>query len=185
MTHKIEEWFAETGKSPLQWFEASFKRNKMGTFKVPASVAQRFDLTKEQVRTNLFASIGQTYIDVLTKQKKKIKQLPFKAMLDEDRELFREWICDAVQFCVLNNQVYQVVIGSNISTPSFTINVDTTPWVLSADMIGITAWNLLSVIDVEAYDWVDERGLWAATQSGNAQIITKTSDLELIKELVL
>lgn len=190
MTHKVEEWFNEADSkgvvyTPVQWFENKFKRNKLGTFKVPASVAKRFNLADEAVRNALFISIAQTYIDVLQKQKKKIKQLPFKAMLDEDRELLREWVCDAVQFCVLNNQVYQIVVGSNISTPSFTINVDTTPWVISADMIGMSAWNILSVVDIEAYDWVDTAGLWHATTSGNAQVITKTSDLAVIKELIL
>ncbi len=74
-----------------------------------------------------FDAIGQRYIELALKMKPKLKMIPFSMLEEQDREKWREFVCEQIQHAMINKQTFQIISGSNISTPSFTMNVDTTP----------------------------------------------------------
>lgn len=181
ITHNMETWFSEVidtndatkADSLIDWFENYFKHNRLGTFKVPHTTLRRWEGNEE----GFFASIGLGYIDLIKKLKPKLKSIPFAMLEAEDRETLREYIGEQIQFAMTNKQVFQIVNGSNISTPSFTINTDTTPWAFTVDMLSNRGKVLMQNAEIDLYDIVDEGVLYQETQNNNIKVL-RLIDLE-------
>ncbi len=181
ITHNMETWFKEVIDSSdstkastfIEWFETKFSNNRLGTFKVPNTVLKRFDSKEE----DFFKAIGQGYIELIKKLKPKLKMIPFAMLEEEDRATLREFIGEQIQFSMTNRQVFQIVNGSNISTPSFTINQDTTPWAFTSDMLSKRGAVLMQNSEVDLYEIVNEGVLWNETQNNNIKVL-RMIDLE-------
>ncbi len=171
--HNMEVWFSEvldsTNTTPMSWFESQFKNNRLGTFKAPRTVIKRFndgnDLSK------FFNALGQSYIELAIKMKPKLKMIPFSMLEKQDRENWREYVCEQIQHAVTNRQTFQIINASNISTSSFTMNVDTTPWAFTADMLSMHGRNLIQNTEIDLYDIVDENVLYTETHNGNVKVL--------------
>lgn len=172
--HTTEVWFNSNDigvLTPRQWFEQVSKNNKLGTFKVPASVARRF--TTDADLDKFFNALAQTYINVAVKLKKQLRTIPFNMLEAADREMFREFICEQIQYAVINNQIIQISNGSAISTTSFTFNVDTTPWALTSDQLSVSGKILLQNTEIDSYQVIEEDEFYRYKPNGNILFIGK------------
>ncbi len=181
ITHNMDTWFKEVidvndatkPSTYLEWFETGFQNNRLGAFKVPHSTLKRFSAKEEQ----FFKAIGQGYIELIKKLKPKLKSIPFAMLEAEDREALREFIGEQIQFSMINKQVFQIVNGSNISSPTFTMNLDTTPWAFTVDMLSNRGKVLMQNAEIDLYDIVDEGVLYQETQNNNIKVL-RLIDLE-------
>lgn len=170
--HTMATWFSSgdvNNLTPIEYFEKKFKMNKLGTFKVPASIARRF--TTNEDLANFFNALGETYIAVAVKLKKILKKIPFELLEETDREEFRTFICEQIQFAVTNNQIIQVSNGSAISTSSFTFTVDTTPWALTSDQLSVSGKIILQNTEIDSYQVIEEDEFYTLDNSGNILIL--------------
>lgn len=180
--HNVSTWFKDIDF--LTYFETKFKRNTMNKLVFPASVANRWDLTDEANRKRLAENLAQIYIDAVFKLKYSIlKKLPFSALEETDKEYHRELICEAVQHCLYNNNVFQRINASSISTTGFAINVDSTPWLLTSDMFGQYAWNLIIISELDEYEYIGENKLFI-NKNNNYKIVAKIEDLTDVPSIV-
>ena len=170
INHTIEKWFLETKFIPIEYFESFFNMNRIGKFKVPASTSKRFGNAQMD---KVFNALGQSYIELILKLKPKLRMIPFDMLEKKDRQTLRELICEQVQYAVTNRQIMQIVNASNISTGSFTMNVDTTPWAFTSDMLSMRGRNLLQNSELDLYEIVDEGVLYQETKHGNIKILRK------------
>ena len=170
INHTMKKWFDETTKTPIEYFESTFNMNRIGKFKVPASTAKRFSDTEMD---KIFNALGQSYIELILKLKPKLRMIPFDMLEKKDRETLRQLICEQIQYSVMNRQIMQIVNASNISTGSFTMNVDTTPWAFTSDMLSMRGRNLLQNSELDLYDIVDEGVIYQESKNGNIKVLRK------------
>lgn len=186
--HNVDTWFgSDDNQSLLNYFENTFSKNTIGEFKAQHSVANRFnDLQTQDDKAKLINALGNIFIDGLLGSPKgyMVKQIPFTWLEDDTKFVFKESLCEAIQHCVLNNQIWEKINSSNVSTPDFTISSDSTSWLLTADIFGQYYRVALSQSGIETYEWVEENVLWQNTTNGNVKIVGK-ADKETIKELAL
>ncbi|MCS5736794.1 hypothetical protein, partial [Herbiconiux daphne] len=59
-------------------------------------MARRF--TTDADLDKFFNALAQTYINVAVKLKKQLRTIPFNMLEAADREMFREFICEQIQY---------------------------------------------------------------------------------------
>lgn len=170
------------GLTPLEYFETKFKRNLIGGFKVQASIARYWNLANTEQKNQLTTNVMQLFIDIVVNKENNLRTIPFNdtGLLKFTREFLLEGVCLAVQEAIYNNNILPRSNGSNISTPSWTITVESTPWAFKQDPIGLIPWTIIENSKIRKYKWVGEGELFKLTPKGNIQVIsqTDTSDLE-------
>lgn len=100
-----------------------------------------------------------------------------------DQDMLRNVVFNAMEYCVLNRQVWENVNGSSISTPNFNINITQTNWLLTKDMVGRKASNILDILELDQYEWILEPTKFLQTKNGNFKILGKAK-IEDIPEIV-
>ncbi len=172
--HNVETWF---GADDALWdfYQNQFRGNTSGGFKAPRSMLRRFNnfATKADI-VKAINSLGEVYIQGIVHLKyKQLKRTPFIMFEEDTRDYLMQAVCEAIQFAMFNEQVYERVNASTVSTPSFTLNRDTTNWMLTMDMYGKMAWNLIQNSGIDEYYWVTEDVLFTDTLNGNVKLIGK------------
>lgn len=165
--NKVADWF---NGSFVDYFNNQFKRRTIGELKVPASTAREFNNSVAVVGEN----IAQKYIDIIVYLKYTLlTKIKFNWLLQKDQEELREVVAEAVQHAVQNRAVWQKINSSSISTSGFTINSDSTNWLLSKDALGTFAWTILQNLGIDEYEVIEEDDyqIWTETANGNYQYI--------------
>ncbi len=175
----ISTWFGEAPTSFIDYFEDDFRGNTIGTLKFPATSAARFNnIATEIDKAALANAVASSYLWGIVKLKwKQLGKTPFYMLEADTQKYLKDAVCEAVQFAVLNKQVWERVNASSISTNTFSVNQDTTSWILTADMYGKMAWNLIQISGIDEYEWVEEDVLFTGTEKGNVKIIGRTDVL--------
>ncbi len=179
MENTIQDLFPNGFKD---YFENTFKRNTMGTLKMPSSVIRNSQKTIEE----LGEAIAQTYLDVIIRLKYTVlRNVKFSWLLPQDMEALQEALCGAVQHAIVNRNVFERLNASSISTNTFSISEDTTNWLLTKDALGMYAWSTLQSTGIDEYEIVceDDMDFFIQTNNGNIQILGKY-DLEKVEELI-
>lgn len=181
--------------TPAKWgvtladFDKGGWGTAVGSFKVPASTIKRFRKDIKDPITNAitgnefdveraFNEIAQTYINGVVSLYKILRKTFFYWYPDKTQTLLRQAIYNAIEFSCLNKQLWQNINGSSISTPGFNVTVDNTSWLITSDMMGLKAWNLLNNSEIETYKKVSQGRVSAYTAStnGNFEVIGKWDD---------
>lgn len=171
----VTTWFGKGDNDLLDFYQNEFRGNTTNGFKAPRAMVRRYNnfATQDDIYKAINA-IGEIYIQGITHLKyEQLKVTPF-AMLEEDtKDSLKQAVCEAIQFAMYNEQVYERVNSSTISTNNFTMNKDTTSWMLTMDMYGKMAWNLIQNSGIDEYHWVVEDVLFADTLNGNVKLLGK------------
>ena len=168
--HNMDKWFKETGLDPIVYFNTKSESNRIGNFQVPRSIARKYT---SDTLGKFFNNLGQTYIELALKLKPILRSIPFAMLEKRDQNYLREYICEQVQYSVMNKQIIQIVNASSISTTSFTMNTDTTPWAFTSDMLSMRGKVLLQNAEIDFYDIIEEDVLYTETKNGNIKILRK------------
>lgn len=181
--HNMDTWFAETNITPKQYFETKFAGNKIGSIKLPATLAKQ-NTTEEQINKIVIA-IGNGYINLAVKLKgKKLRKIPFAMMEKKDREAWRYYVMEEVQHALINNLIHQIVNASSISTPNFTITQDTSSWVFTTDQLSTRGNVNIQNTEIDFYDILESRVAYMEAQNGNIKILRKIEDWESVPAMV-
>lgn len=179
---------AKTWGISITEFETSFKNNTIGTFKAPSSTVKNFNnFATDADKTKAFMAIANTYIDALrtTSKGKSLNKLSWDWLQKDTKDFLKEGVYGAIQHAVLNRQIWEKINTSSISTPNFSMSIDSQNWLLTNDVFGKFVHNSLTLSGVDEYEWVTEEELLTITNSttGRIEIIGK-ADLEKIAELI-
>lgn len=163
----------------VRYFENEFQRNTLKTLKAPATVVRRWNnFASDDDKEVFYSNMAQKYIDALSAYKKKFRIIPWIWFESDTQEITRELICEAVQFCMYNNDVWERVNGSTISTPSISIGVDTQGWLLTIDMFGLHAKNMIKVASYDDYELVED-GFFHTQIQGEYKILGRITQATL------
>lgn len=209
VSNRIENttiWFdgeiPETNAEKLKYIPAPDSVNNINPTIIDNKTQKRtvFDSKKA------FAELAYTYITAIVSQYEIFRQTPFTFFeggmkIDPNngditppeesstQDYLRKAIFASIEHAVLNKQVWEDVSGSNISTPGFNINKDQVNWLMSTDMLGMKAHNMLINSGIEDYEWVSANTLFANGMNrngltGNIKVIGKVS-LEDMPDLAM
>ncbi len=180
VTQNIQSWFGG-GADLLTYFENNFEKNTIGTFKAPASAVKRVP-----VREDLIESLGNIMVSALVAGPKSgnLKTIPFNFLEADTQKHLKEAVCEGIQHMVMNRNVWERINSSSVTTSNFTLNTDSTGWLLTADMFGQIARTAVVASGIRDYEWVVEDQLFTGSTNGNVKIIGK-ADLDTIKLLTI
>ncbi len=178
---------SKTWDITITGFEDStvFVGNTIGTFKVQSSMIKRFnDFANATDKERAFNAIADTFIHGLinTAKSKVLKTIPFDALEDDTRYYLQQAAYGAIQHAILNRTIWEQLNTSGITTPNFTINSDSTNWLLQEDKFGSFVKDAIANSGIAEYEWVTEDYLYTATGNGNVKVIAR-ADLEQIKKI--
>lgn len=160
----------------------------LAKFQVPPSIAKRFrkNITTQVIDANgnvsnqpstvfdsdrFLEEIATTYIQAVVAMYQILRETEFNKFEEDTRYALKMSVYNAIEYALLNRQIWQNVNGSQITVPGWTVNADQTPWVLTSDMIGLKAHNWLTNSGVEDYEWRYDDVISIATSAGNTKII--------------
>lgn len=183
MLTEIQDWgISLTDYNKLGWGSA------ISTFKAPNSVIKRFRTTNV-VGTDIFDverafnEIAITYIISLKSSFQILRDVPFKKFDEDTKQYLRMAVYAAIEYCVLNNQVWERVNSSTVSTPNFSMTSEQVGWLTSRDMLGMKAEGFVTLSELKNYEWATEDDIWTRTDKGNIIILGK-QDITNVKELL-
>ncbi len=183
--HNTERWFG-TDAALLTYFEVSFLKNTIGTFKVPSSTLARYNnFATDKDKWDLINHLGNISIDIITSSAKgkKLKQLPWSRLEQDTQYKLKEAVCEMIQHMVLNRTIWEKINTSTVQTPTFSMSSDLVSWLLTSDMIGHIARTSIEVSGVNDYEWMFYGEMVKQTQNGNIKVIAK-ADLDTLPEVV-
>ncbi len=201
ITHDLDKW-----NISLEDYEKGGWGSAVGRFKAPASIIKKFrkdvwinNTTGEVITTDpndtvnwtaqnvfdvdtAFNELATTYMLGVVSMFQILRNVEF-GWLDEDtRDSLRRAIYNAIEYAVLNRQVWENINGSSISTPNFTITADQTAWLVNSDMYGMKAWNLITNSGLQDYYFEEANRFFQSTPNGNAKVIGYGKETELAGE---
>lgn len=103
----------------------------------------KYSNTKLFDEERAFTELCQTYINALITSNDLFTQIEFKDFPKLFQKNIRFGIYNAIEFATLNRQVWEKVNNSSVSSPNFNMNVESTNWLLSSDMLGLKSWNYI------------------------------------------
>ncbi len=196
----------DTWNLDLTEYELGNWGTAVNNFRVPNSVIKRFRIqawvnntTGDILKTNpndtinyteqyifdkdkAFSEMCFTYINAIVASYAILRETPFAFFESDTKDFLRKAIYNAIEYSSMNNQFWENVNGSSISTPNFTINQEVVSWLLTKDMIGRKADNLITNSGLTEYKWVRGDVFKESTPNGNIKIIGKV-DLEELPNL--
>lgn len=171
--HDATTWFEDKF---LDFFEKDFKGNTMGTMKFPKSTLKNFDENDITSINKLANNLANIWISAIARNKDILNQTEFIYFEKDTQESLKQAVAEAVQHAIYNRDIWERVNASTVSY-SGTFAMDTTGWLLSTDMFGKNAWNLIQNSGIDDYAWYDDKYvLYEQLQNGNLKLL-KVEDI--------
>lgn len=200
----IKEWFGDTrtpaeiksgkvNKSFYNFYKDNFIYDTQNGIKVPRSVARKFNNLEDDVSGTVNPKTGidytaimlnvlaNTYISAMVSapNAKILKRIKFSWLLEKDKDIMRQAVCKAVLHALQNKIIYERIIGTNVSTPNFSMSTDTVQWMLSGDVFGMFVRNSLNEAMIDLYEVVGSE-IYTIKTNGNIQLIGRITENTLV-----
>lgn len=152
----------------------------MGKLKFPASTIASIGIKEGQpgfdkAFKDLANNIANIWISAIHNLKSPLREIEFNELETDTQYLLRQAVAEAVQHAVLNKNVWERVNASSVSYAG-TFAVDTTGWLLTVNMFGQIAINLIQTSGIDDYEVVyDKNEIVGYTANGNTRIIKETT----------
>lgn len=176
ITHDVNTW----GVSRAE-FENTWPQNIIGKFQPPISVVRAFNnFATDADKDRCFNAIANTYITAIrtTSKGKNLNFIPFQTGLMKDtKDALKDGLYGALQHACKNQQFWEKMNGSSVTTPNFTLSNELTGWLLTNDVFGKFAHNSLTVSGLADYVWVTNQELITLTNeaTGRVEVIGKAA----------
>ena len=188
--HTIDTWFKN--KTLLDYYNNDFKNNVIGKFKIPRKILNKWldddpNITEATLLDKVINAIGQVAINAIIisiPAKNTLPKLPFHWLEEDTMHCLRQAVCSYILNASVNDQFYERLNGSTMTSSAFNLTQDTTNWLLQGDALNIDTKNWIDKSGISHYVICSANDLWTYSKNGLVYIVGSV-DAKVIKELSL
>ena len=190
--HTVDTWFKD--KTLLDYYNNDFTSNVIGKFKIPRKILNKWlddnpNITETTLLEKVINAIGQVAINsiiISMPAKGILPKIPFHWLeLESDTmHCLRQAVCSYILNASVNDQFYERLNGSTMTSSAFNLTQETTNWLLQGDALNVDTKNWIDKSGIAHYVVIGANDVWTYSKDGLVYIVGSI-DAKVIKELSL
>ena len=188
--HTVDTWFKD--KTLLDYYNNDFTSNVIGKFKIPRKILNKWlddnpNITERTLLEKVINAIGQVAINAIIismPSKNTLPKLPFHWLEEDTMHCLRQAVCSYILNASVNDQFYERLNGSTMTSSAFNLTQETTNWLLQGDALNVDTKNWIDKSGIAHYVVIGANDVWTYSKDGLVYIVGSI-DAKVIKELSL